>query len=307
MKLRSFIVRDMAEALTLVRREMGPDAIIVSSQPTRSGNLEVRAALDAAPADPIAPPDEPQDAAEGVAQMLLSRGVEAGLAENLGRAARALGEDAPAAALALALETRFRFRPVSAALDHTVILIGPAGAGKSSAAAKLAARAALNGDRTRLVCADWRRAAAVEQLDRYADATRAAFDAVADLDALASCVESAGEDEFVIVDAPAANLYDPRDVAHLTDLIDAARAEPVLVIEAGVAREEASALARRAPSPPGSTPPAPAAASWRWPSRAGWPSRSSPRRRSWAADSPPRRRFASPGSSSRSPIVANPL
>ena len=49
MRLRSFIVRDMAEAMTLVRREMGPDAIIVTTRATEGGNLEVRAAVEAKP------------------------------------------------------------------------------------------------------------------------------------------------------------------------------------------------------------------------------------------------------------------
>jgi len=258
MRLRSFIVRDMAEAMTLVRREMGPDAIIVTTRATEGGNLEVRAAVEAKPSggaelDPDAASRGPLGAAGlepeslgRIGAILSAHGVEGEMADSLGRAADSLDEDSPVAALALALETRFRFRPVSAALDGAVVLIGPAGAGKTSAAAKLAARAALNGESARLVCADWARAAAPDQLRRYAEATRAAFDVAEDLDALARIVDVAGEDEFVIVDAPAANLYDRRDVAAMVDLIDAAGADPVLVIDSGMAREEASMLARRA-------------------------------------------------------------
>lgn len=256
-RLRSFIVRDMAEAMTLVRREMGPDAIIVTSAKTESGNLEVRAAVEAAAPHPLESADRKPDSSRTlggqtadktgqIGEVLSAHGVEPDMAEKLGRAAESLGEDSPVAALALALETRFRFKPVSASLDRAVILIGPAGSGKSSACAKLAARAALNGESARLICADRMRAGAGEQLRHYAETTRAAFDIAEGLDALARIVGDAGEDEFVIVDAPAANLYDRADMAAMVDLIDAAGADPVLVIDSGMAREEASALARRA-------------------------------------------------------------
>src|SRR5690606_6539343 len=55
MRIRAFIAHDMAEALAMVRREMGPDAIIVSSEHTAGGNLEIRAAIEDGPVDWSAP------------------------------------------------------------------------------------------------------------------------------------------------------------------------------------------------------------------------------------------------------------
>ena len=46
MQLRTFIANDMREALGQVRKEMGPDAVIVASQRAKGGGIMVRAALD---------------------------------------------------------------------------------------------------------------------------------------------------------------------------------------------------------------------------------------------------------------------
>jgi len=62
MRLKTYTAKDMTEAMSMVRREMGPDAVIVATTKTRRGNVEVRAAIDGpmsgatiAPED-IAPP-----------------------------------------------------------------------------------------------------------------------------------------------------------------------------------------------------------------------------------------------------------
>lgn len=47
MQLRTFIAKDMREALVQVRNEMGPDAVIVASQRAKGGGVMVRVAFDA--------------------------------------------------------------------------------------------------------------------------------------------------------------------------------------------------------------------------------------------------------------------
>ncbi len=51
MKLRTFVAKDMSEALASVRAEMGTDAVIVSSQRAKGGGVMVRAAVETLPAD----------------------------------------------------------------------------------------------------------------------------------------------------------------------------------------------------------------------------------------------------------------
>ncbi|MEN6542885.1 hypothetical protein [Parvibaculum sp.] len=57
MRLRTFIAADMAEAIDQVRRELGSDAIIVSSYVNDAGRMEVTAAVETRM--PAAPCDEP--------------------------------------------------------------------------------------------------------------------------------------------------------------------------------------------------------------------------------------------------------
>jgi len=246
MRLRSFIVSDMAEAMSLVRREMGSDAIIVSSAKTPEGNLEVRAALDRpAPAEPQAEArDNPPARELGLVQALAARGVPAEWADSLGQAAESLEESAPETALALALETRFGFSPLSPE-DEAVILIGLPGSGKTSACGKLAARAAVAKTPVRIICADWLRAGGAEQLAHYASVAKAGFAAAQSLEAMAGLVE-ADDGAPAIIDAPGHNLHAREDRDRLVDLIDACGAEPVLTIEATLSADEAFRLARRA-------------------------------------------------------------
>ena len=46
MQLRTFLAKDMKEALATVRADMGPDAVIIASEKSKTGGVMVRAALD---------------------------------------------------------------------------------------------------------------------------------------------------------------------------------------------------------------------------------------------------------------------
>ena len=46
MQLRTFLAKDMKEALATVRADMGPEAVIIASEKAKSGGVLVRAALD---------------------------------------------------------------------------------------------------------------------------------------------------------------------------------------------------------------------------------------------------------------------
>src|SRR5690242_4555117 len=60
MKLRTFLAKDMRDALGQVRSEMGDDAVIVASEKAKGGGIMVRAALDEPEAvERALTPDEP--------------------------------------------------------------------------------------------------------------------------------------------------------------------------------------------------------------------------------------------------------
>ena len=59
MRLRTFLAKDMREALASVRSEMGDDAVIIASEKAKGGGIMVRAACDEPEAPVELTPDEP--------------------------------------------------------------------------------------------------------------------------------------------------------------------------------------------------------------------------------------------------------
>ena len=59
MRLRTFIAASMAEAIEQVRRELGPDAIIVSDYANEAGGVEVTAAIETMRPGPAAQAPRP--------------------------------------------------------------------------------------------------------------------------------------------------------------------------------------------------------------------------------------------------------
>jgi len=80
-----------------------------------------------------------------------------------------------------------------------VILVGPAGVGKTTTAAKFAARAAAAGRSVSILSCDGYRVAAYEQLHRYAEILDVSFDMATTPEELANSVATSTTD-FVIVD-----------------------------------------------------------------------------------------------------------
>lgn len=248
MRLKTFTARDMTEAMALVRRDMGPDAVIVAVTTTARGNVEVRAAVDAPPQrEPrrdARPDEEPPSRARHDASgtsgedflraALRFHGAPDDIAESIVKLAGARDAEHVAPALARALEARFAFKPLPLAPERPVFLIGPPGSGKTSAAAKLAARATLSGLDVRLVAADVTRAAAPDQVRAYADVLKARFSHAEDAPSLAEIMRAIHPAEVAFIDGPPVNPFDIEELETTAELVRASGAEPVAVLDAAV-------------------------------------------------------------------------
>lgn len=225
MRLRTFTASSMSEAMALVRGELGPDAIIVSAD-SADGVTSVVAAIETEEM----PPMRGDAFTDAIHVALVNHGVLPRLSERLVMAAAGLGADSGVRALAAALGGLLRFQPVA---TGRIALVGPPGAGKSLACAKLATRAVLTGERVRVVTTDTVRPGATEQL--------AALTRILGLDLLVASspeelrrIVGADDDhELVLIDTAGVNPYDHAERGEIADLVAAAAAEPVLVLPAG--------------------------------------------------------------------------
>jgi flagellar biosynthesis protein FlhF len=271
-QLRTFLANDMKEALAEVRVEMGPDAVIVASQPAKGGGVMVRAALD----EPEAAPDAPQtaagpadvhtafhdtmirrlrekkselpgrrrfDRAELLAAFARNRLPET-LAHALAEAAAKTGLTDMTLALAAAVDQRMVSAPIDFANAKAILLMGPNGAGKTAVAAKLGAHARLAGRPVVLVAHDVSGAGAVARLKDFADHLDARIVTAESAVALASTVDGLVEQgTLAIVDTAGFDPRQPKAAAAFAALAHIEAVEAIGVISALTDSEEAAEIA----------------------------------------------------------------
>ena len=250
MRLRTFSAASLSEAMSLVRRDLGNDAVIVSTSDARNGGVQVRAAAEGPRQGDVAeaprlraaqrkPAEKPnKDASDSVLAALSFHRVPDHAAEALSRSAGTYDDTMAPAALAQALDARYAFRPIEHIPDSALLIVGAPGAGKTSALAKLAARAVADGCNPVLIAADVERAGAEARLRALAGLLKLRCETCDDARDLQALVDSL-PGELILIDAPACNPFDLDDLDMISALAAAAEAEIVPVIEAGLAPEDA--------------------------------------------------------------------
>ncbi|MBK8908804.1 MAG: hypothetical protein IPM60_13130 [Rhodospirillales bacterium] len=242
MRPKIFSARSVAEAMERVRRALGDDAIILSVDADPDGGVRVTAA-----AEELAPESMPfggdhgDDAASaGGADMgaelrhgLAYHGVPKALAERLVRTAVAFRSEGTLRALAGAFDAMFSFRPLlREARAKPTLLLGPPGAGKTLAVAKLASRLTRSGRPPTVIATDARRPGGVahmEALTRMLGIELATAETPDDLQAAVTAAATAP----VLIDTAGTNPFNGPQMDHLEAIVKASGADPVLVLPAG--------------------------------------------------------------------------
>lgn len=253
MRLRTFTAKSLTDAMAAVRREMGPDAVIIATGDAPGGGVEVRAAAERASVTSSNESAEAAmqrrdterakargDSASGatrIARALSWHAVPEQAAEALMDAALSLEDGEATATLARAIDARYAVHPVETRPQRPLLFAGGPGAGKSSTLAKVCARMVAAGEKPVIIGAD-EGAGAGEQLAAYAAALDVRFETVQGGRELALVTDDlpAGP---VLIDAPAINPYELDELHGLADLAAAADAEMIAVIEAGLAPGDA--------------------------------------------------------------------
>lgn len=263
MRLKTFSAKTMREVMDAVRATMGPDAIIVSVEHgKKAGGVRVTAAVDRVPGPPRVPrvphiDPTPAMAEERLGTRFIGRefdpadlkatisyhGLPHELAERLLTIASRVEAASLAEALAQGFEALLGFAPLAVGTPGPIILVGPPGAGKTVAVAKLAAEAVVNGARPLLITTDTVKSGGAWQFEHYGRLMDSPVVIAEDEEQLASAVARAGKGSQVLIDSSGTNAFDMNEIERTVRLIRAAAAEPVLVLPAGLDPMEGADMA----------------------------------------------------------------
>jgi flagellar biosynthesis protein FlhF len=250
MRLKSFFGPTLNEAMRLVRDALGEDAIIVTTYDEEGGGVRVTAAIEEQSQEheaPSRPPkfDEPNGSTiiETIADAIVRHQVSAALAERLLAAATRYADDDPVVALAAALDTHFKFQPITDdTVNQPIIFVGPPGAGKTMATAKFAAAAAMAKRDVAVFSADTERAGGMEQLAAFTRLLKVDLMQIEDAPALRDAIRIQKADTLILVDTPGRNPFRKDELEQLRALVGVG-GEAVLVMPSGMDSNEAIDMA----------------------------------------------------------------
>lgn len=183
---------------------------------------------------------------EYLTDTMLQHSVPGDVLDNIISTATMVGLDNPNNALSSAFEHLYNFRPLPKKPSRkALMMVGPPGAGKTLATAKLAARYVMDGYKVGVITTDIVRAGGVEQLEAFtkllkADLRRAKTekelnDHIKDLNSKV---------DQIIIDTGGSNPYDVDDMRTLAKMINIANIEPLLVVQSGLDADESAEIAR---------------------------------------------------------------
>lgn len=278
MRLKTFYAKTMAEAMQMVRDTLGEDAIIVATREENAGKaVRVTAALEDRPQQPddfndeYLPPafevgkggratvpdtlewlqyDDEEAAAENVVSedltdLMLRHAIPEDVTDQIISCATVLGIPSAAQALMQALEQLYSFRPIGQkAPQKALMLVGPPGAGKTLAAAKLATRAVMSGQKTGIITTDTIRAGGIEQLQAFTKILKTDLHKAESPDELKAAIRKLADCQTIIIDTAGTNPFDAHEIKALAQLVMAGEIEPVLVLPAGGDATESGELGR---------------------------------------------------------------
>ena len=235
MRLKIYRAASVADAMAQLRRELGPDALILSTRRVGEG-VELTAALDGDEAAPLIPARLAEPPPPPRKSVLLDAAYHA-VPHHL--ASRLAGPD-----LAGSLRAAWHFGPLplqySPGPSAPLMLIGMPGAGKTLTTARLATRLVLAGTQPLVITADGRRAGGAEELAAYTRLLGLTLLAASTPATLRRALTQAPPGAPILIDTAGTNPFDAAETDALASLVQDSGATPILVMAAGAHPEEAA-------------------------------------------------------------------
>lgn len=257
MRLKSFTAGTMKEAMQMIRETLGEDAIILETREENGGrSVRVTAAIDKdteatmpRASDEVVYDEwafeDNMDVSEQIGDALLRHAVPDGLIDDIVAQVNTMGLSDPQEALLNAFQTMFAFKPLpTKTYGRPLMLVGPPGAGKTLAAAKLAARGALVGQRVAVITTDVVRAGGVEQLEAFTRLMKINLQKAETPKQIKERLAEIKNVDQIVIDTAGVNPFDPESIKMLARMIAAAECDPILVIPAGMDADESGEIAR---------------------------------------------------------------
>lgn len=240
MKLHKFTATTVSQAMARVRKELGEDAIIISSIEER-GLVHITAA--AGDAD-ISTNQRPQNFSP-LFKSLDEHGITEIAKEQIKSLIHSLSQemDDPQECLAESLENMLSFEAIDLkSMRRPLAVIGPPGAGKTASIAKLAVAASLENLNPLVITTDAEKAGAIEQLRVF---TKAISIPLKDGNTPASVRKNTEKHKgLVLLDSTGLNPYDKEQMSFTKSILEEIEAVPILVMPAGLDRFEAEDMIR---------------------------------------------------------------
>ena len=269
MRLKTFTGSSMNDVMSQIKRELGEDAVIVSSRTLEDQTVRVTAAVDEEPIqeavetlvdgidDPALlfsgirdygnlPDPDLDNKVERISKALLWHRVPAALHDKILTVAEQSKNSGDArAVLAEAFEQIFRFHPlVAKPFETPIMLVGQPGAGKTTTIAKIAALGVMGNLKPAVITADTVRAGGVEQLAAFTKVLKLELAKVNSPDQLKQALNDNKKSDQILVDCPGVNAFDAASMKELHAFARSASMELVVALSGGMDVEESAEVAR---------------------------------------------------------------
>lgn len=242
MKLKTYMCTNMAEAMALIRQELGPDAVILSSL-NEGDQVRVTAASDNPPPPPQPAEEEPKrfctrETKNTLCHMLRYHGVPEAVSDpmiaHMCRAPQEILEQGVAALLEHLLPfTPLRITAPATSGSQHLMLAGPVGVGKTVTLTKIATEFRLKNLPVELISTDDLKAGSREQIQAYATALEIPLSFLSSPTQLEKKLADCTPGVTYLIDTAGTNPLHGQDMDLLTQYILASKQAPDLVLAAG--------------------------------------------------------------------------